>query len=69
MYVHIFGYFVNKLEIWWVYLSPIGINSIAHQSMKISKWIISLIFLILGIVAYLTCNTFCQLQTQFSERN
>ena len=23
MYVHIFGYFVNKLEIWWVYLSPI----------------------------------------------
>ena len=24
MYVHIFGYLVNKLEIWWVYLSPIG---------------------------------------------
>ena len=23
MYVHIFGYLVNKLEIWWVYLSPI----------------------------------------------
>ena len=22
MYVHIFGYLVNKLEIWWVYLSP-----------------------------------------------
>ena len=27
MYVHIFGYLVNKLEIWWVYLSPIGIKS------------------------------------------
>ena len=24
MYVHIFGYLVNKLEIWWVYLSPIS---------------------------------------------
>ena len=23
MYVLIFGYLVNKLEIWWVYLSPI----------------------------------------------
>ena len=23
MYVHIFGYLVSKLEIWWVYLSPI----------------------------------------------
>ena len=23
MYVHIVGYLVNKLEIWWVYLSPI----------------------------------------------
>ena len=23
MYVHIFGYLVHKLEIWWVYLSPI----------------------------------------------
>ena len=23
MYVHMFGYLVNKLEIWWVYLSPI----------------------------------------------
>ena len=23
MYVHIFGYLVNKPEIWWVYLSPI----------------------------------------------
>ena len=23
MHVHIFGYLVNKLEIWWVYLSPI----------------------------------------------
>ena len=23
MYVHIFGYLVNKLEIRWVYLSPI----------------------------------------------
>ena len=23
MYVHIFGYLVNKLEIWWVYLYPI----------------------------------------------
>ena len=29
------------------------INSIAHQSTKISKWIISLNFLILDIVAYL----------------
>ena len=26
MYVHIFGYLVNKLEIWWVYLSPIEKN-------------------------------------------
>ena len=24
MYVHIFSYLVNKLEIWWVYLSPIA---------------------------------------------
>ena len=23
MYVQIFGYLVNRLEIWWVYLSPI----------------------------------------------
>ena len=23
MYVYIFGYLVNKLEMWWVYLSPI----------------------------------------------
>ena len=28
MYVHIFGYLVNKLEIWWVYLSPIDICNI-----------------------------------------
>ena len=33
------------------------INSIAHQSMKISKWIISLIFLILDIVAYLNVRS------------
>ena len=33
------------------------INSIAHQSMKISKWIISLIFLIVNIVAYLKSLT------------
>ena len=26
MYVHIFGYLVNKIEIWWVYLSPIEKN-------------------------------------------
>ena len=32
------------------------INSIAHQSMKISKWIISLIFLIQDIMAYLNNN-------------
>ena len=24
MYVYILSYFVNKLEIWWLYLSPIG---------------------------------------------
>ena len=30
MYVHIFGYLVNKLEIWWVYLSPIGENYHCH---------------------------------------
>ena len=23
MYVYILSYFVNKLEIWWLYLSPI----------------------------------------------
>ena len=28
MYVHIFGYLVNKLEIWWVYLSPIEKNAV-----------------------------------------
>ena len=28
MYVHIFGYLVNKLEIWWEYLSPIEISYI-----------------------------------------
>ena len=26
MYVYILSYFVNKLEIWWLYLSPIEKN-------------------------------------------
>ena len=34
------------------------INSIAHESMKISKWIISLIFLILDIVAHINSKGF-----------
>ena len=31
MYVHIFGYLVNKLEIWWVYLSPIEIEKLMEE--------------------------------------
>ena len=27
MYVYILSYFVNKLEIWWLYLSPIEENN------------------------------------------
>ena len=42
MYVHIFGYLVNKLEIWWVYLSPIEkrlhyktiFNNVKHDMKK-----------------------------------
>ena len=39
MYVHIFGYLVNKLEIWWVYLSPIEtkLNIIVLSLVKIVK--------------------------------
>ena len=39
MYVHIFGYLVNKLEIWWVYLSPIDSESKRYG--KIFKIIIT----------------------------
>ena len=43
---------INNVR-WMISVIYIEINSIAHQSMKISKWIISLIFLILDVVAYL----------------
>ena len=33
MYVHIFSYLVNKLDIWWVYLSPI--EEIKHKKNNI----------------------------------
>ena len=38
MYVHIFGYLVNKLEIWWVYLSPIGKKVFIYNSMQSRFW-------------------------------
>ena len=31
MYVYILSYFVNKLEIWWLYLSPIEKRYVGHQ--------------------------------------
>ena len=34
MYVHIFGYLVNKLEIWWVYLSLIEIVCVPTKNLK-----------------------------------
>ena len=34
MYVHIFGYLVNKLEIWWVYLSPIEYSVKNNNNLK-----------------------------------
>ena len=51
MYVHIFGYLVNKLEIWWVYLSPIDmINCTFH--LTYSK--ISVKCFILHIIIFFT---------------
>ena len=38
MYVHIFGYLVNKLEIWWVYLSPIEKENFTQNSEALFRY-------------------------------
>ena len=37
MYVYILSYFVNKLEIWWLYLSPIEKDIWPNASIKRMK--------------------------------
>ena len=42
MYVHIFGYLVNKLEIWWVYLSPIEKNKKMRHPVKMASQLLKM---------------------------
>ena len=60
MYVYILSYFVNKLEIWWLYLSPI------ENSYLI--WMTNHVHLILIIVWYMLLNVtlFCFMLVYFS---
>ena len=39
MYVYILSYFVNKLEIWWLYISPIE-KAKSHQLLDVMQSLI-----------------------------